>query len=811
MAIYDEKTHILIEKPDLEKGYLYPGKLLISDSENSTELEGTDGLRTYSSEPVYEDCQFYHEYTAEEMPLNLLQTSYSIQQTSPSLSYKITTVYLNDYDAEGPDYTICFGTWGSYGIEQIQVVRGSGWEDLTIKATFNVKGERTVVLVPETGIINVPPEATRYPLDAKKPGYIVFTGVSNGVQRNSKNLMYLVYGHAEADLMNSQVTPSEWEQFVTQVEAYVDASEARVKQYAANAKASENAAAESANKAKEEAQKALGFRSLYSAVLPKDDGDLDPSRPIESKTASSVTVKSLGDRLESVKVNGFTQDGASAGLRMVELELDSSLAWMAITSKNLYFDAVITIPPNSGTNTEEARKYQYCTIAQIANADAIADLEASVAWVYYDGPRMAIRVRFSRITTVEELKIFLDSKKESGDPVKIWYAPADASQATGLYIPIQAQGHEYRCEMLELTEALGTGDNVQSNVPSGCDKKIVFDASNLQGWSQADTYDPEKYRYIYKLPDALSADASEKYKRNAYSDAFKVLVDGKTYYLEKGFTINADLKNLYFYDEGESLSEWKEKVSSNPITLFYKSVNYAGNDLPVSLETHANGAVYAHQAVELAAVPYTEADVAAANQLANTPSTLPYIEDADVPMLLNESDATQTTESVAPLASALPVAGTYIVSSQEGTTVQVSLKAMQDGGNAKTLCGKSIDDLNNESIGWLGSMGVVGSKIGDPPFDVIKFNVASCNNSDVLVVCLASNTGMRTINLAMARELGTSCVLTCKSDNAAYEDTVLCAKVYTDRIEITSVVSGNTDDSFCMAAEVYKLGGIKPV
>lgn len=279
------------------------------------------------------------------------------------------------------------------------------------------------------------------------------------------------------------------------------------------------------------------------------------------------------------------------------------------------------------------------------------------------------------------------------NPVVCYYVPDDLSATTGLYIPIQTQGHAYRCQCLPITEVLGVGDNVQSNVPSGCDKKIVFDASNLQGWSQEVTEDPEKYRYVYKLPGALSANASEEYKRNAYSDAFKVLGDGRTFYLEKGFTINSQNGNLYVYDEGESLSEWKEKISSNPLTLFYKSVDYARNSLPVSLETHANGAVYAHQAVELVAVPYTEADVAAAQQLANTPSTLPYIEDADIPMLLNESDATQTTESVAPLASALPVAGTYVVSSQEGTTVQVSLKAMQDGGDAATLGGMTLSDI----------------------------------------------------------------------------------------------------------------------
>lgn len=107
----------------------------------------------------------------------------------------------------------------------------------------------------------------------------------------------------------------------------------------------------------------------------------------------------------------------------------------------------------------------------------------------------------------------------------------------------------------------------------------------------------------------------------------------------------------------------------------------------------------AHDPVDLVAAPYTEADEAAAQQLASTPSTLPYIDSADVPMLL--SDAEQAAEDstaqpmtlAATLSSTMPVAGTYVVSSQDGTTVLVSLKAMQDGGDAATLGGMTLDDI----------------------------------------------------------------------------------------------------------------------
>lgn len=441
------------------------------------------------------------------------------------------------------------------------------------------------------------------------------------------------------------------------------------------------AAAESAAAAQKAAQEALGFRTFFSAIAPDANGGLDPSRPMTTpSTQASWTIESKGDRIQSVQANGFTSDGKRGGFALTKLVVDSATAayFSKIGPATAYqYKPAITPKPISPAYLATI----FCSVIETNTGSAVYQGAKGIA--VNDGSYISIS--FGGMSPSEYVNTF--------GPFTIWYVPADESQATGLYIPIQAQGHEYRCQCLPLTEQLSQGDTVQSNVPIGCDKKIVFDASNLQGWIQDVTDDPEKYRYIYKLPDALAADASKEYKRNAYSDTFKVLIGGRTYYLEKGFTINAQNKNLYVYDEGESLSEWKEKVSSNPFTLFYKSVDYAGNDLPVSLETHASGAVYAHQAVELVAVPYTEADVTAANQLASTPSTLPYIEDSDVPMLLNESDATQTTESVAPLASALPVAGTYVVSSQDGTTVQVSLKAMQDGGDAATLGGFTLDDI----------------------------------------------------------------------------------------------------------------------
>ena len=102
------------------------------------------------------------------------------------------------------------GTAESYGIEMLHVVSGSSWEGLTVTATFNAPdGTSTDMLMSADGSITVPPEAT-----AKSgSGKIVFTGVSNGIQRISCDLDYFVVAHSGINgTQSGGVAPSWFEQ-----------------------------------------------------------------------------------------------------------------------------------------------------------------------------------------------------------------------------------------------------------------------------------------------------------------------------------------------------------------------------------------------------------------------------------------------------------------------------------------------------------------------------------------------------------------------------------------------------------------------
>ena len=75
MKIYDELTNAEIITPNTDLGYLYSGTRFVGHTEDAYEvMEGTvtedcpDGLQRFiPGHDLYEDCQYYHAYTEEEL------------------------------------------------------------------------------------------------------------------------------------------------------------------------------------------------------------------------------------------------------------------------------------------------------------------------------------------------------------------------------------------------------------------------------------------------------------------------------------------------------------------------------------------------------------------------------------------------------------------------------------------------------------------------------------------------------------------------------------------------------------------------
>ena len=150
------------------------------------------------------------------------------------------------YKATSTGGMLDLGTWGSYGIEKLHLTLDAAWQDLTITAFFNVKGEVVgKALVGKDGYADVPWEATKENTFA---GRIVFEGSMNNQRRISANLNFKVTNHSEFEDSDPVPTDDRWNQFVTQNKEYRDGA------YEAAERA--NARAEDAEVASEGAQAA---------------------------------------------------------------------------------------------------------------------------------------------------------------------------------------------------------------------------------------------------------------------------------------------------------------------------------------------------------------------------------------------------------------------------------------------------------------------------------------------------------------------------------------------------------------------------
>ena len=107
----------------------------------------------------------------------------------------VHTIHLDRY-APMPAQ-IQLGTVESYGMEQIAVVAGAGWDGLDIVAVYHPPkaAEPVRVLVPSDGLSDVPPEATA----SAGRGALVIAGMADGVQIASCNIAYTVIAQAGTD------------------------------------------------------------------------------------------------------------------------------------------------------------------------------------------------------------------------------------------------------------------------------------------------------------------------------------------------------------------------------------------------------------------------------------------------------------------------------------------------------------------------------------------------------------------------------------------------------------------------------------
>lgn len=108
---------------------------------------------------------------------------------------KIHEIQLTEYEARQVSGAgaLRLGTWDSYGVEKIHIVRDEAWQGLAVRATFAIDQVKVQALFDGDDMVDVPPEAT----SVTGQGTIVFDGTAENQRVITKNLNYRVDDHTE--------------------------------------------------------------------------------------------------------------------------------------------------------------------------------------------------------------------------------------------------------------------------------------------------------------------------------------------------------------------------------------------------------------------------------------------------------------------------------------------------------------------------------------------------------------------------------------------------------------------------------------
>lgn len=515
-----------------------------------------------------------------------------------------------------------------------------------------------------------------------------------------------------------------------------------------NAAANAQAAAASAQDAKDaadraaiESQKALGFRSYFGGqVVPDTNGDLDPSRPMSTPTAASVTIKARGDRIAGLTMAGKTTQAGTGDPSPENIRM--------ISGVGMYDQCVVL----DGSEDEEwvwkgLGDTAYAACFNMINIGAVAspvgyvvsdkintvNLLGSNTLIGLGGWDSSLYLRDpSKFTSEATLRSYLQSH-----PLTVWYRSVDYAKSTGpFYTVVELSDEPYRAVGFELNQPLFDGDSLKVGGKSGFDKMLVLDGSEDEGW-----YAQNASNGLYRTKDNISNDipwssASESNVRSNYlrviGASWADIKSGESFTEALSYYVGVCISSI------TTLEAFKSYLSAHPLTVFYKSVNYTPeNDIAVALEKRVNGYAvfdgeekwlwnpspgwaYRPQAytdhknsTAIQSSHYVGADtqVPTAGQMAinNAGSLIVYNTDwnstSDATAYFNSQYSAGTPvqvvyELATPVSYARPVPAMIAQPGEDGTftvtgenSLSVLLKPFQDGGDAATIEGHTWADI----------------------------------------------------------------------------------------------------------------------
>lgn len=298
----------------------------------------------------------------------------------------VHTITLSGYTATtgGNCWALQLGTWNSYGIEQIQLKLGKEWAGLVITATFTPpKGRKAVKLVVDSsGLFDVPQEATAL----SGQGTITFAGNTSGQQRISVDVPYVVANHAAVDGVTPDPTPSEWAQFVEQVQQARDDAEAAAQAAEGSQAASAGSASAAAGSAAAAAQSAQEVQNIVDGAVQ------------DIATAKDAAVQAVNDAgntavqaVQTAQTEGVKAVNDAGDAKVEEIEQINAL--VPTPTPEDAGKVVVVNPDGTGyelgdvqtdSYTKEESDARYAPIASAlkvkCNGTGIGTLTPTVAW-----------------------------------------------------------------------------------------------------------------------------------------------------------------------------------------------------------------------------------------------------------------------------------------------------------------------------------------------------------------------------------------------------------------------------------------------
>ena len=133
----------------------------------------------------------------------------------------------------------------------------------------------------------------------------------------------------------------------------------------------------------------------------------------------------------------------------------------------------------------------------------------------------------------------------------------------GIYAEFQTKftPHQSKTTIIPTQQELLEGDYIDKSKEYHKWEKIIIDTSKL---IEDVTNEEGKKRYRYKYNKNIKK--SDVTNNVAYSNMFELLGDGQTFFNVKGFTIVNN--NIYIYNEGESLTEFKSKLTDKQLVFY---------------------------------------------------------------------------------------------------------------------------------------------------------------------------------------------------------------------------------------------------